>query len=59
MKSTPEHTNIRTTKADVKRIDVIHKALKEKGYSVKKYELWSEAVSLLEKKLFKSDGTLR
>ena len=59
MKLTPVHTNVRATMEDVKRMKKIHNILKENGISVKKYELWSEAVTLLEKKLLKSDGTLK
>lgn len=56
---TPDHTSARVTKDSVKKIDQLHGYLKLNDIRVKKYQLWDEAVRLLELSLLNETGKLK
>jgi hypothetical protein len=57
MISAPKHTSARVTKDAVQRIAKLQEQLKEKDLNVKKFQLWDEAVKLLEENL-KEEGMI-
>lgn len=56
---TPDHTSARVTKESVKRVDRLHGLMKLNDVRVKKYQLWDEAVRLLELSLLDESGKLK
>lgn len=56
---TPDHTSARVTRDSVKKIDQLHGLLKLNNTRVKKYQLWDEAVRLLELSLLDDSGKLK
>ncbi len=54
-----DHTSARVTRDSVKKIEHLHGMLKLNNTRVKKYQLWDEAVRLLEQSLLDDSGRLK